>query len=128
MRLVPPTGYELYDGATLTAFQSSDGAVFWACCAKDAGGVFGCYVFKQAAGATVSTVVNIGARPTGRGSLTLVDGHNLALVVFDGKPPSVNLYPVPGFTAPSSSPTAAIPAGMVLVPLPLLQQLASYIK
>lgn len=128
MRLVPPAGYELYDGATLTAFQSSDGTTFWACCAKDPAGVFGCFVFKQAPGAAASAVVNIGARPTGRGSLTLLDGHNLALVVFDGKPPSVNLYPVPGFAAPVSSPTAAIPAGMVLVPLPLLQQLAGYIR
>jgi hypothetical protein len=128
MRLVPPAGYELYDGATITALQASDSAIFWACCAKDPAGVFGCSVFKQAAGAAVSTVVNIGARPSGRGSLTLIDGLNLTLVVFEGKPPVVNLYPVPGFAAPVSSPTAAIPAGMVLVPLPLLQQLASYIK
>ena len=107
MRLVPPDGFTLYGGATITAFQSADGTLFWCCSARGPDDRFGQYVFRQS-GEQSAQQIDVGVYD-GRGSLSVADGRNLYLVVWHNGN-EAHFVPVPGWqpwTSGAGSPVSA---------------------
>ena len=92
-RLVTPSGFEGYAGATVTAYQSGDGSVFWACNAKYPDGSFQEAVFHQVG--DHSELVSLPKPVAGRGSLVVINGE-LFLAAWDG-PNVAYLERVPGW-------------------------------
>lgn len=78
-----PGGYQLYGGATVTAFQDAAGWVFWSFCGKRPDGKFLQLVFRQL-GTAIAIPVTLPEEVGGRGSLCLEPWSGLYLVAWTG--------------------------------------------
>ncbi len=91
MKLLPPIGFRLYGGATITSCYDTSGALYWSCSVFYPDKRFGMAVFRQIGEKTATFVFELPTFCSGRGTLS-ADGR---ITAFDGE--LAYTFVIPGF-------------------------------
>lgn len=83
VRLTPPAGCSLFEGASPSSAEDANGAIYWSAF-SNCGGVWGLRVFRYAGGASSVVALPGGALPRARGILDMEPG-GLYLTGWDSK-------------------------------------------